>query len=125
MKNSEIGREGEQLVKNHYQKNNYKLVEANYNFYRRVGRGRLGEIDLIFEKNNILILVEVKTRTTKLFGDVHSQITNKKMQLIEKTYNQFIQKNPRFKDYYVRFDFAGVYNHELSIIENAYSFEKY
>ncbi len=51
----ELGRKGEFIVKNHYIKLGYKLLEEGWRNGRR-------EVDLIFSKNQELVFVEVKSR---------------------------------------------------------------
>lgn len=98
----------------------YELVTQNFNYYQSE---KLGEIDLIFLKNNRLYLVEVKTRKNENFATTLEQITNKKLKCIYKSYQGFIKKNPIFRNLYVHFDLATVVDSEIKIYPNCYSFE--
>ena len=49
-----LGDKGEEAVLKHYENRKYKLLEKNW-------RVHLGEIDLIFQKKDVLVFVEVKT----------------------------------------------------------------
>lgn len=56
-----LGEFGENLAGEFLKRRGYKIIFRNY-------RTRLGEIDLIAEKDKTLFFVEVKTRTTDEFG---------------------------------------------------------
>jgi putative endonuclease len=68
----EIGRRGEQIAKEYLEKKGYKIVEQNY-------RTRYGEIDLVAEKKNELVLVEVRTKIGDSFGAPEETINLKKL----------------------------------------------
>jgi putative endonuclease len=67
----ELGEAGERAALNHYLAQKYKLVEKNW-------RIRQGEIDLIFQKKDLLVFVEVKTKSDFTYGDPIENITDKK-----------------------------------------------
>ena len=56
--NKRIGNIGERLAKVYLLINGYQILKCNY-------RIKIGEIDIIAKKNNIIHFVEVKTRTNK------------------------------------------------------------
>jgi len=60
-KNKELGLEGEQIAANYLQKKGWGILEMNYRYSR-------SEIDLIASKSDMIIFVEVKTRTNTNFG---------------------------------------------------------
>lgn len=51
----EFGKTGEEIAASYLEKNGFRILERNY-------RCRLGEVDLIVEKEDRLLFVEVKTR---------------------------------------------------------------
>lgn len=55
--------------------NNYKILERNY-------RVKAGEIDIIAEKNGIIVFVEVKYRKTLKFGSGLEAVDYKKIKRI-------------------------------------------
>ena len=61
-KQSSVGKIGEDLAANFLEKNGYSILERNYRFGH-------GELDIIAEKNNMLIFIEVKTKKHGDFGD--------------------------------------------------------
>jgi putative endonuclease len=119
--NHELGDVGQSITLNEYLCKGYNLVCQNFQCYFKGRQGRRGEIDLIFEKNdksNILIMCEVKTRSSQKFGSVFEQITKAKLTKLKLTAQYFLIHNPQYKNYFVRFDGAFVYNNQLTIIEN-------
>jgi putative endonuclease len=101
----EKGKFGEILAKNFLKKNGYSILFENY-------RTRFGEIDLIVEKNNTIIFVEVKYRTNKNFGRAEESINKSKIKKIRNSAVQFL-KNYK-KDYKkFRIDIIAINNFEL------------
>ena len=119
----ELGKSGENLAATYYERNNFHLITKNFQFYRQGTRGRQGEIDLIFCKDELLVLVEVKTRSNDLYGSPEEQITKYKLRKLYNTFQYFLKRYPRFNNNSCRFDVACVQNDRLKIIKNAYSFE--
>ena len=64
----EYGSQSEDLVLQKYLQDDYTLVAQNFEYRRGNIQGRLGEIDLIMEKNGRVYLVEVKARNTISMG---------------------------------------------------------
>jgi putative endonuclease len=66
-----VGRRGEKIAVGFLRKSGYKLLYRNF----RAKSG--GEIDLVCRDREakVLVFVEVKTRTTNLFGDPHEAVT--------------------------------------------------
>ena len=56
MKKTDLGHKGEAVAAKYYLDRGYTLLEHNY-------RTRLGELDLLLKKGDILVAVEVKTRS--------------------------------------------------------------
>ena len=55
----ELGLLGEKLARDHLLRNGYTFLEANY-------RARNGEIDLVTRLGDVLVFVEVRTRTGRV-----------------------------------------------------------
>lgn len=73
-----VGKKGEDIATNFLKKKGYKILERNY-------RKSYGEIDIIAIHKKILVFVEVKTRTTDLFGKPEEQISTSKLRSLIKT----------------------------------------
>lgn len=113
-KHIELGREGEDLAVAHLINNGYLIIERNYRFKKL-------EIDIICEKDNLLIIIEVKTRTTDKLGAPELISRGKQKQVIKAT-NHFIQERQDFRE--VRLDVIGIvknqYEERLIHIEGAF-----
>ncbi len=82
-----IGQSGEDLAENFLKNLDYQILAKNY-------RTRLGEIDIIAQDKNELVIIEVKTRKTSDFGYPEEFVTKSKIQKIKKTALDFLGKNP-------------------------------
>jgi putative endonuclease len=68
MKRKELGATGEKLARDFLKKKGYKIREANY-------RCREGEIDIVAQKKDCLVFVEVRTKTSNGFGSPEESVT--------------------------------------------------
>ena len=96
---NELGKEGEKLAVAFLLENDYEIVEKNYRF-------RKAEIDIIARKQNILAVVEVKTRSTNYFGNPQEFVNPKKIKLLITAIDNYVIKNDL--DVEVRFDIIGI-----------------
>ena len=88
------GKEGEALAANFLVSKGFEIIERNY-------RHKQSEIDLIVKKNNWLIFVEVKLRTSDAYGFPEDFVDYKKAKNIidgaeEYTYQKDWQGNVRY-----------------------------
>ena len=88
------GREGEELAAGFLINKGFEIVERNYR-YKRL------EIDLIVKKNNWLVFVEVKLRTSDAYGYPEDFVDYKKAKNIvdgaeQYTYDKNWQGNVRY-----------------------------
>ena len=81
------GPKGEQLAEKFIEQKGYKIRARGF---RALG----GEIDLIAEKNNVLIFVEVKTATTPHFGQPETRVTPAKQAQIIKIAKAYLRQHP-------------------------------
>lgn len=113
---NDIGKQGEQLAKEFLETNNYVILETNYRYKK-------AEIDIIATKENILAIVEVKTRTSTHFGEPESFVNNKKIKLILEATNAYIIEKDL--DLEISLDIISVViskENEINHIPNAYYF---
>lgn len=96
---NELGKLGEELAVDHLQKNGYDILETNWVYQK-------AEVDIIAVKDNILAIVEVKTRSTADFGLPQEFVKPKKIQLLVKAVNEYIVINDL--DTEVRFDIISI-----------------
>lgn len=109
-----IGNAGEEKVVWHYRLKGYKIISRNFSC-------RYGELDIVAQKGNTIVIVEVKTRKNADFAQARESVDYRKQSRIKNTTNIFLQNN-KFTEYNIRFDVAEVYteSNTLHIIENAF-----
>lgn len=107
---NELGKKGEDLAVEYLEQNGYKILDRNWTFQK-------AEIDIIAEKESILAIIEVKTRSTLDFGLPQDFVKSKKIQLLVKAVNAYI--NDREIDFEIRFDIIAIHkNRESFAIEH-------
>lgn len=82
---------GEDLAEQYLKKNGYKILERNYS-------KRYGEIDIVAINNNILVFVEVKTRSSNRFGSPLEAITHWKLRSVIKTAQYYKITHPKLPE---------------------------
>lgn len=97
---NELGKFGEEMAVAFLQKNGYTILETNWTFQK-------AEIDIIAKKENILSIVEVKTRSSIDFGLPQDFVKPKKIQLLVKAVNEYVVRNDL--DLNVRFDIIAIH----------------
>lgn len=81
---NDLGELGEQLAADFLIENNYEILERNWVSDK-------AEIDIIAKKGNVLAVVEVKTRSSIEFGLPQDFVKPKKIQLLIKAINQYVE----------------------------------
>lgn len=89
MNTKPLGNAGESYAENLLVKNSYKIITRNF-------RCKIGEIDIIALKDDVLVFVEVKTRKSNKFGLPEEAVTPHKLYKIKRTGDWFIKENPGF-----------------------------
>jgi putative endonuclease len=96
---NELGKQGEQFAVDFLQNNGYEIFETNWVYQK-------AEVDIIAKKENILAIVEVKTRSSIDFGLPQDFVKPKKIQLLVKAVNEYVTQNDL--DVSVRFDIIAI-----------------
>lgn len=113
--NIQIGKKGEDMAAEYLQKKAYSIIERNY-FYDKA------EVDIIALKNNMLVAVEVKLRSSDAFGAPQNFVNQKKKKLLIKAMDFYAESNNL--DYEIRFDIIAILinknRFKLHHIENAF-----
>jgi len=94
------GNEGEDLAAEFLEEQGFRVLKRNYRFER-------GEIDLVCEERDELVFVEVKTRTSSLFGDPEDAVTEAKQRQIRAAADGWCFEN-EINDRFCRFDVVAV-----------------
>jgi len=110
------GKEGEKIALNYLKKQDYVILNCNWRFQHL-------EIDIIAQKGQLLVIVEVKTRNSADFGEPETFVDKKKQKnLIKAAHEYIIQHNWPFE---VRFDIISVIGNQnteqIHHIEDAFS----
>ena len=115
MNHIELGQEGERLAALHLQSKKHFIRAQNYRYQR-------GEIDIISETDDFIIVTEVKTRQSRNYGSPANAVTRKKQRQLIQVMNAYLCGDENKKE--VRFDLVLIIlnQHELEIkhVENAF-----
>ncbi len=112
--NVEKGRLGEKIAEDYLKHAGYKIIEKNWHYSKNA------EIDIIAAKNNTLVFVEVKTRTTLNFGHPFEAIDIRKLKkLYTAIYGYINNSTQKYKSF--RLDgiaIIGLNNSKIEHIKN-------
>lgn len=112
---NELGKKGEELAIEYLQEKGYVILEKNYRFQK-------AEIDIIAKKAEVLIVVEVKTRSTSYFGNPQDFISSKKVKLLVAAADNYI--NEKDLNVELRFDVIALIKEKrkfkIEHLENAF-----
>jgi putative endonuclease len=112
---NELGKKGEKLAIDFLIENDYKILEKNYRYLK-------AEVDIIARKKDVLVAVEVKTRSSDYFGNPQDFITQKKIKLLISAIDYYIVQ--RDLDVEVRFDIIAIIHQKdktkIEHLENAF-----
>lgn len=94
-----LGREGEDIAARYLERQGYTVLDRNW-------RSGHKELDLVVCKENTIVFVEVKTRTSADYGDPWSFVDDRKIRRIVNSADAYI----RFRciDMDVRFDIISI-----------------
>ena len=113
--NIEKGKKGEAIAKSYLVSKGYNILNVNY-------RNKIGEIDIIARYKDILVFVEVKTRTSINFGYAYEAVNRKKQEKIIYCSYIYLKQN-QLENYQTRYDIIEVYmteNTKINHIDNAF-----
>lgn len=96
---NDLGKKAEELAAEYLVKNGYRILVRNFRFIK-------AEIDIISEKDNLIIVTEVKARSTDFFILPQEAVTKGKMKSIVTAANHFMEEFNKNQE--VRFDIISV-----------------
>ncbi len=112
---NELGIKGEEIALAYLLKKDYSILEKNFRFGKN-------EVDIIAEKDGVIMVIEVKTRSSQYYGEPESFVTLKKQSFMIHAANHYINKFNRDEE--VRFDVIAIlisnYGNTISHIEDAF-----
>lgn len=108
---TKLGQVGEQLAKTYLIKQGFHILEANYRYKR-------AEVDLIAQKENLMIFVEVKMRKNDRFGTPETFVTAQKAQLVHTAASHYLEEHQWNGS--IRFDIIAILDTEILLLEDAF-----
>jgi len=99
-----FGRYGEDLALSHLRSLGYQIIAQNY-------FSSYGEIDIIAKQKNLLIFIEVKSRSSS-FEAAFSSVSVSKQKKLAKTAMQFLSRNKLYEEMFTRFDVIAIVKHK-------------
>lgn len=96
---NKLGDLGEELAVEHLVKNGYDILERNYTYQK-------AEVDIIAQKGDTLVVVEVKTRSTADFGNPQDFLKPKQIKRLVMAVDAYINENDLEVE--VRFDIIAI-----------------
>jgi putative endonuclease len=112
---NDLGELGEELAVEELEKNGYEIVERNWRYKK-------AEVDIIARKNNILAIVEVKTRSSDYMGNPQDFVSPKKIKMLVEAINEYVVSKDLEVE--VRFDIIAIIKNEnqltLEHLEDAF-----
>jgi len=112
---NELGKKGEQIAVDYLVKNNFDIIERNYRFDK-------AEVDIIAKKNQILAIIEVKTRSSSDFGNPQDFVKPKQIQRLVKAVDEYVTENDL--DVEIRFDIIAIVktgtSYDIEHLDNAF-----
>lgn len=98
-KHNELGKKGEQMAVDYLLKMGYHILDRNYRFDR-------AEVDIIAQTEDILAIIEVKSRSTTDFGNPQDFVKPKQIKNLVKAVDEYVNENSL--DVEVRFDIIAI-----------------
>ena len=96
---NELGKKGEQLAIDFLIEKGYKILDKNWRYLK-------AEVDIIAQKETVLAVVEVKTRSSDSFGNPQDFVNPKKIKLLVSAMNEYVIRKDL--DVEVRFDIIAI-----------------
>jgi len=109
---SALGRLGEEAAGAWYLQHGYEVIQRNWSC-------RTGEIDLICRRGPVLVICEVKTRTTEQFGSPFEAVTSAKRRRLRRLATLYLLEAAPTTTV-VRFDVVAVQHGSVEVMENAF-----
>jgi putative endonuclease len=108
------GRYGEDRAAAWYVEQGYTVLDRNWR------AGRSGEIDLVVGRGTLVVVCEVKARSSTTFGQPFEAVTAAKQLRIRRLAAQWLAAHPVRERRDVRFDVVSVLGGRVEVIEEAF-----
>ncbi|MFN3757193.1 MAG: YraN family protein [Flavobacterium sp.] len=100
---NDIGKLGEEIAANYLDQQGYEILERNWKFEK-------AEVDILAQKDDFLVAVEVKTRTTDAFGLPQEFLKPAQIKRLVKAVDEYMQQHKITNE--VRFDVIAIIIHK-------------
>lgn len=111
-----LGQTGEAAAVRYLKKKKYKIIELNY-------KNNLGEIDIIADDQGVITFIEVKTRSSKIYGEPKEAVTKRKQRKISIVALAWLKSKNKI-DSKARFDVVSIISNKMSLdielVKNAF-----
>lgn len=95
-----LGRTGEEIAARYLQKLGYTIIQRNFSC-------RLGELDIVARDGRALVIVEVRTRSSNIFGMAQESVVYRKQAKVRQVAMYYL-KSSSYGDVPVRFDVLAI-----------------
>ena len=116
MQKKELGKQGEEIAIRFLKKKGYRILIRNYVC-------KMGEMDIIAREKDTLVFVEVKTRTSAVFGPPQLAVNSTKQMQLSKVALYFL-KEKKLEEVKARFDVVAILlrpeREEVELIKDAF-----
>jgi putative endonuclease len=99
LKHSKLGTKGEDIAAEYLRTKGYKILNRNWRFGQK-------EIDLIGAMGDMVVFVEIKTRTGLQFGYPEEAVNKQKQRFLKAAAAVYTQQRPEFR--VSRFDIIAI-----------------
>ncbi|GAA4164235.1 YraN family protein [Chryseobacterium ginsenosidimutans] len=96
---NDLGKKAEDLAAEFLLKNGYKILVRNFRYQK-------AEIDIITEKDSLIVVIEVKARSTDAFNLPQEAVNKRKIKLLVSAADHYLEEFN--KNLEVRFDIISV-----------------
>jgi putative endonuclease len=107
-KHNETGVKGEQIAAKFLTGKGYTILHRNWCFGKK-------EVDLVVQKDDTLVFVEVKTRTSFTFGFPEEAVNTRKQTYLKNAAEAFVDSFPGFLK--IQFDIVSIRLHKEEVSE--------
>lgn len=107
-----LGHKGEVKAVEFLKEKGYKILEQNF-------KTHIGEIDIIAKTGEVIVFVEVKTRSDDSFGSPAEAVNTEKQRKYTLLANEYLIRN-NLNDNQCRFDVIEIENGKINHIEDAF-----
>ncbi len=98
--NQQLGKKGEDYAASYLEKKGYKIIDRNVHIKR-------GEIDIVAQKGDLFVFVEVKTRKDESFIELIETLSASKEDSLIRSCEEYLAKN-KLDDKGYRIDLVGI-----------------